>query len=228
MIVNPNGKGLGKDEAGISKPIKCGLKFDKMGIGYQEKLTEETTNRWWEQAYNKAASNVTSTGTCKKKESGCDPSAFAALTDEELFKACGGRTAHKAARHGLHLGGKLERVEHQEKKSRKKRTRSECCNEEKNDTERAELEQREEKSLDKRKKKKKTTRGDSHDEEKNEQREEKLIDGGDEKKKTTCDDSCDNEEKDDIMCEIPNIKKIKSKKIHKNKKNSAIDSSNNA
>ncbi|XP_046424033.1 G patch domain-containing protein 4 [Neodiprion fabricii] len=36
------------------------------------------------------------------------------LTDEELFKACGGRTAHKGARHGLTLNGKLARIAKQE------------------------------------------------------------------------------------------------------------------
>lgn len=37
------------------------------------------------------------------------------LTDDELFAACGGRTAHKGARHGLKLNGKLSRLEMQEK-----------------------------------------------------------------------------------------------------------------
>lgn len=37
------------------------------------------------------------------------------LTDEELFQICGGRTAHKGARHGLTLSGKLNRIEKQEK-----------------------------------------------------------------------------------------------------------------
>ncbi|CAH1135856.1 unnamed protein product [Ceutorhynchus assimilis] len=37
------------------------------------------------------------------------------LSDEKLFAACGGRTAHKGARHGLTLSGKLSRVEKQEK-----------------------------------------------------------------------------------------------------------------
>lgn len=37
------------------------------------------------------------------------------LTDEELFKLCGGRTAHKGARHGLQLSGKLKRIAQQEK-----------------------------------------------------------------------------------------------------------------
>lgn len=38
------------------------------------------------------------------------------LTDEQLFKICGGRTAHKSARHGLKLEGKLQRIAEQEKK----------------------------------------------------------------------------------------------------------------
>ncbi|GLH10299.1 Uncharacterized protein GBIM_15232 [Gryllus bimaculatus] len=36
------------------------------------------------------------------------------LTDEEIFQACGGRTVHKGARHGLNLNGKLARIERQE------------------------------------------------------------------------------------------------------------------
>jgi len=38
------------------------------------------------------------------------------LTDEELLKACGGRTAHKAARFGMKLSGKLARIASQEEK----------------------------------------------------------------------------------------------------------------
>lgn len=37
------------------------------------------------------------------------------LSDEDLFKACNGRTAHKGARHGLNLTGKLQRIAAQEK-----------------------------------------------------------------------------------------------------------------
>lgn len=37
------------------------------------------------------------------------------LSDEDLFRACGGRTAHKGARHGLNLRGKLERIAEQER-----------------------------------------------------------------------------------------------------------------
>ncbi|XP_053945083.1 G patch domain-containing protein 4 [Anastrepha ludens] len=39
---------------------------------------------------------------------------YKTLTDDELFRACGGRTAHKGARHGLKLSGKLSRIEQQE------------------------------------------------------------------------------------------------------------------
>lgn len=42
------------------------------------------------------------------------------LTDEELFAACGGRTAHKGARHGLKLSGKLARLAEQDAKLLKK------------------------------------------------------------------------------------------------------------
>lgn len=37
-----------------------------------------------------------------------------ALNDEALFKACGGRTAHKGARHGHTLSGKIARLQQQE------------------------------------------------------------------------------------------------------------------
>lgn len=40
---------------------------------------------------------------------------FQVLSDEDLFKACNGRTAHKGARHGLNLTGKLQRIAEQEK-----------------------------------------------------------------------------------------------------------------
>ena len=37
------------------------------------------------------------------------------LTDEELYNACEGRTAHKGARHGLNLNGKLARLAEQDR-----------------------------------------------------------------------------------------------------------------
>jgi hypothetical protein len=37
------------------------------------------------------------------------------MSDDDLLKACEGRTGHKAARHGLTLNGKLTRIAKQEK-----------------------------------------------------------------------------------------------------------------
>jgi len=45
-----------------------------------------------------------------------DLSKIRTLTDEELVKACGGRTAHKGARHGQKMSAKLARVAEAEKK----------------------------------------------------------------------------------------------------------------
>ncbi|XP_076810143.1 G patch domain-containing protein 4-like isoform X2 [Clavelina lepadiformis] len=51
------------------------------------------------------------------------------LTDEELLQACGGRTAHKGARHGLKLSGKLARLAKHENEN--SNTNSMCLNSEK-------------------------------------------------------------------------------------------------
>lgn len=48
------------------------------------------------------------------EEKKIDSNSFIKMSDEELFKACGGRTAHKGARHGLTLNGKLARIAQQE------------------------------------------------------------------------------------------------------------------
>ncbi|XP_076633745.1 uncharacterized protein LOC143347949 [Colletes latitarsis] len=158
------GKGLGKNESGITEALKPKLKFDTSGIGHKD----EDWNEWWETGFNKAANNITvksqvhgvSISVSKKNITGehskrdldeikyrytknyrnflktstllngnlvkednsnvfeiekikKDITHFP-LTDEELFKVCGGRTAHKGARHGLTLNGKLKRIAQQE------------------------------------------------------------------------------------------------------------------
>ncbi|XP_077181475.1 G patch domain-containing protein 4 [Paroedura picta] len=49
------------------------------------------------------------------QEEKLDLSTARRLTDEELVEACGGRTAHKGARHGVTMSAKLARLEEQEK-----------------------------------------------------------------------------------------------------------------
>merc|ERR1712112_199299 len=44
-----------------------------------------------------------------------DLSKIRTLTDEELVKACGGRTAHKGGRHGHKMNAKLARIEQAER-----------------------------------------------------------------------------------------------------------------
>ncbi|XP_075049086.1 G patch domain-containing protein 4 [Mixophyes fleayi] len=44
-----------------------------------------------------------------------DLSSATKMTDEDLMKICGGRTAHKGARHGLTMSAKLSRIEEQER-----------------------------------------------------------------------------------------------------------------
>jgi hypothetical protein len=40
-----------------------------------------------------------------------EPATSKQLTDDELFAACGGVTAHKGARHGFNMSAKAKRVE---------------------------------------------------------------------------------------------------------------------
>lgn len=58
------------------------------------------------------------------------------LTDEELFRACSGRTVHVGARHGIKQSGKLSRIDKQEKMLLKKMRKVSLSNEEEDSTER--------------------------------------------------------------------------------------------
>ncbi|XP_060522185.1 G patch domain-containing protein 4 isoform X6 [Cylas formicarius] len=50
------GKGLGKDEKGLSTALKPKLKFDNAGLGHDP--GEQFTNNWWESLFNKASQNI--------------------------------------------------------------------------------------------------------------------------------------------------------------------------
>ncbi|XP_030329717.1 G patch domain-containing protein 4 [Strigops habroptila] len=51
----------------------------------------------------------------EEEEEELDLSSARRLTDDELMRVCGGRTAHKGARHGLTMSAKLARLEEQER-----------------------------------------------------------------------------------------------------------------
>uniref|UniRef100_A0A674JZW1 G-patch domain-containing protein n=2 Tax=Terrapene triunguis TaxID=2587831 RepID=A0A674JZW1_9SAUR len=57
---------------------------------------------------------VSTSESSEDEEEKLDLSSVRKLTDEELVRACGGRTAHKGARHGLTMSAKLARLEEQE------------------------------------------------------------------------------------------------------------------
>lgn len=51
-----SGKGLGKNEDGISEALKPKLKFDNTGVGHNS--SEQFTFNWWENVFNNAADNL--------------------------------------------------------------------------------------------------------------------------------------------------------------------------
>ncbi|MGH0178976.1 UNVERIFIED_CONTAM: hypothetical protein FKN15_000285 [Acipenser sinensis] len=132
------GKGLGKRENGISEAIKVKVKCDKSGVGHHE--GQQFTFHWWDHVFNKASSNLAveasesatllSGGEQAEERAGAsgssdsdssdedeklDLSSSTKLSDADLVKACGGRTAHKGARHGFKMSAKLARLEEQER-----------------------------------------------------------------------------------------------------------------
>ncbi|CAL9689373.1 unnamed protein product [Knipowitschia caucasica] len=161
-----HGKGLGRDEKGISEAIKVKVKCDKGGLGHKE--GDQFTFHWWDHVFNQTSAslqvessqggttlksngqtqgsisskiplkaslakdklygafvksatvlsgtveNTQSNSSCSSDEEDLDLSSVKALSDAALVKACGGRTAHKGARHGLKMSAKLARLEQQE------------------------------------------------------------------------------------------------------------------
>ncbi|XP_074538658.1 G patch domain-containing protein 4 [Halichoeres trimaculatus] len=67
-----------------------------------------------EQPEPKASNSDSSSSDSEEEDQRLDLSSTTNLSDAELMKACGGRTAHKGARHGLTMSAKLARLEQQE------------------------------------------------------------------------------------------------------------------
>ncbi|XP_065840434.1 G patch domain-containing protein 4-like isoform X2 [Oscarella lobularis] len=135
------GIGLGKKEDGIVDPIRASLKRDRRGIG--SSLASELTNDWWTDAFNSSAKQIalhtdTDGEVCvkfdgvknkvaPKADSSVKKKIFvkagddheedeekSAPTAKDVLGLCGGRTGHRAARHGIRLAGKLQRLKKQE------------------------------------------------------------------------------------------------------------------
>ncbi|XP_052000054.1 G patch domain-containing protein 4 isoform X2 [Xyrauchen texanus] len=67
-----------------------------------------------EEQLDKNSDSDDSSSSSEDEDQKLDLSSTTKLSDEDLLKACGGRTAHKGARHGLTLSAKLARLEQQE------------------------------------------------------------------------------------------------------------------
>uniref|UniRef100_A0A3P9CMM2 G patch domain-containing protein 4 n=1 Tax=Maylandia zebra TaxID=106582 RepID=A0A3P9CMM2_9CICH len=67
-----------------------------------------------EQPEPKASSSDDCSSSDEEDEQRMDLSSTTKLSDTDLMKVCGGRTAHKGARHGLTMSAKLARLEQQE------------------------------------------------------------------------------------------------------------------
>lgn len=50
------GKGLGRNEDGISEPVKAKIKTDKTGVGLDP--GEKFTYHWWDHAFRNSAKNI--------------------------------------------------------------------------------------------------------------------------------------------------------------------------
>uniref|UniRef100_A0A8V5GLN7 G patch domain-containing protein 4 n=1 Tax=Melopsittacus undulatus TaxID=13146 RepID=A0A8V5GLN7_MELUD len=137
------GQGLGRQEHGIAEPIRVKVKCGTAGVGHD--ASEPFSFHWWDHVFNQAAANITVDAGQVGPGGGLSipkpfPSLIPAgramgvmlqggpqvlsalllsvshrLTDEELMRVCGGRTAHKGARHGLTMSAKLARLEEQER-----------------------------------------------------------------------------------------------------------------
>ncbi|XP_063001746.1 G patch domain-containing protein 4 [Elgaria multicarinata webbii] len=89
------------------KPRKAQVGKDML---YGRFVKAATLTSGGEQPLNPAPSSDSS-----DEDEKLDLSTARRLTDEELVQACGGRTAHKGARHGFTMSAKLARLQEQEK-----------------------------------------------------------------------------------------------------------------
>lgn len=106
------GEGVGK-EKGIKKPIGVEIKNNLKGIGAEE----DFNNEWWDINYNKTQQsiNIIIDGKAVDRITSMNSSSMNSnyssnISDKDLFKACGKRSARKGAR-GLHHSKKSKNGE---------------------------------------------------------------------------------------------------------------------
>ncbi|XP_068616432.1 G patch domain-containing protein 4 [Brachionichthys hirsutus] len=102
-----------KEDGMISnkKPRKAALAKAKL---YGCFVKSATLLSGQEQPEPKSSGSDDGSSSEEEDEQKLDLSSAVKLSDADLMKACGGRTAHKGARHGLTMSAKLARLEQQE------------------------------------------------------------------------------------------------------------------
>lgn len=110
------GEGLGKNSQGISTYVKVKKRVENSGIGMETLRKEEHQVQWWCNVYDKVASSILvddsddekSKKKKKKKDKKKSKKRKGPPTDEELFKATGGKLFGRRA-YGS-CTGKLKRT----------------------------------------------------------------------------------------------------------------------
>lgn len=117
-VFNKAAKGITVNDSGGE--IRVEFSTDKSEVS-TKKLRKRMQKEMRGKLYSHFVKSGTLTGGTFTQEAGqdqleeeADQSKIRTLTDEELVKACGGRTAHKGARHGQKMSGKLQRLQEAE------------------------------------------------------------------------------------------------------------------
>ncbi|XP_077114492.1 G patch domain-containing protein 4 [Ranitomeya variabilis] len=109
-------KKVSGDDGAVSskKPRKAMLNSNML---YGRFIKSATLMSGGEKPVDESSSSSSSSSSegSEDEDSKLDLSSATKLSDEDLVKICGGRTAHKGARHGLTMSAKLLRIEEQEK-----------------------------------------------------------------------------------------------------------------
>ncbi|CAH0478102.1 unnamed protein product [Peronospora belbahrii] len=129
------GKGLGKNEQGITSHVKVKRREELQGVGAEKEEMKEQQNQWWYNVYDRMASKIVVDTSLeevdldkekkktkkvvkkdKRKRNENKGETYRIPTDEELFAATGGKLFGRRA-YGS-CNGKLRRDEMQLKKAK--------------------------------------------------------------------------------------------------------------
>ncbi|CAH2327056.1 G patch domain-containing 4 [Pelobates cultripes] len=102
-----------KEEESIVTNKKPRKAFANSNMLYGRFVKSATLLSGGEKPVEKSSSSESSDS--EDEDEKLDLSSTTKMTDEDLIKVCGGRTAHKGARHGLTMSAKLSRLEEQER-----------------------------------------------------------------------------------------------------------------